>query len=818
MNQSQSTKQFATANLDEQFRFAFANSPIGLALCNSEGICIEANYKMISMLEYSISDIKGKVIASFAYADDSILITEKQQQLNNTQTNLVFESRFKTNSGNIFWAEVNIFLIQDINSGPAYFLISILDITKLKSAETEISYLLNLQKEEKAFAESIVQTAQAIVLVLSPFGKIVTFNPYLEKLSGWSLKEVIGRDWFDVFLPQKVREYTRELFQRAIADSPTQGNIDCIVTRDGRELYIEWYDKTLKDSNGYITGLLSVGQDVTARKKVEETLNYQKMLLESQNQASLDGIINIDVQGRILWHNRRFVDMWGIPQEVLAVGHEGAILNYIRTQIRDPDTFLDKLNNHNVLEDSRSQNEFYSNDGRVFDCYCSPMMNDEGKLLGRVCVFRDITERKLAETERQQLQTRLAQSDRLSSMGMLAAGVAHEINNPLSYVLYNIESLVEDIPKLSEFTQRCHAALLAQVGQEDILEILGDTQRVFDRMLFDDVSDRLRDALSGAYRIKNISRSLGTFSRVEHNRLAPVNIQTCIEHAAAMGFNEIKYRARFVKDFSQVPLVLASDGKLAQVFLNLLINAAHSIDEGHVSQNEVRVRTWSIDDKVFAEVSDTGKGIAPENQKKIFDPFFSTKGIGVGTGLGLSICKNIIEEFGGTISFTSELGKGTKFLIILPRLPEDWDKNIETNEIYDDSEKSSIRGRILIIDDEASIRSSINKMLRHEHNIISVESGLEAKDLIEKDQNFDLIFCDLMMPEMSGMELHSWLTKHHNKLAEQVVFITGGAFTPGASEYLSKVGNLRLEKPFDTKNFKKITNELLLASKSRNIV
>lgn len=324
--------------------------------------------------------------------------------------------------------------------------------------------------------------------------------------------------------------------------------------------------------------------------------------------------------------------------------------------------------------------------------------------------------------------------------------------------------------------------------------------------------EQLRDALDGTQRINTITRSLGTFSRVEDPVVCPVNIQSCMEHAATMGFNELKYRARLVKDYGAVAPVLASEGKLAQVFLNLLINAAHAIPEGRVAQNEIRVRTWCEGDSVFGEVSDTGKGIAPEHMDFIFEPFFTTKGPGVGSGLGLSICKSIVSGFGGDITCSSEPGKGSRFVVRLPRMsrPPEVHTAVASERTVP---RSPTRGRILVIDDEVAIRTAIMRMLRNDHDVVVAASGEEGRSVLEQDRTFDLIFCDLMMPTLSGMDLHVWLTLQDPSLAQRMVFMTGGAFTPGASEYLAKAGNPRMDKPFDPPSFRRTTAELVRAAR-----
>jgi signal transduction histidine kinase/FixJ family two-component response regulator len=407
-----------------------------------------------------------------------------------------------------------------------------------------------------------------------------------------------------------------------------------------------------------------------------------------------------------------------------------------------------------------------------------------------------------SERRRREMEAQLAQADRLSSMGMLAAGVAHEINNPLAYVLYNLESLADDLPELLAAVRRFRARMVDRLGPEIVGDVAGDADRQMNPALLNDVRARLDDAFEGARRIRDIARGLGTFSRVEKDQLVPVDLMHVIEAALNMCFNEIKYRARVVKDYGRVPTVLASEGRLSQVFLNLLINAAHAIDEGDAERNQIRVRTWAEDEAVCAEVADSGKGIAPEHQDRLFEPFFTTKEIGVGSGLGLPISKGIIEGYGGTIRVDSQPGRGTRFTIRLPlRAAPAAAARPERGETT-----AAVSGRLLVVDDEAGIRSALARMLRG-HTIVEARTGAEARRILERDQAFDLLLCDMMMPEVSGMELHAWLAAAHPELAERLVFITGGAFTANARAYLQQVDNPRIDKPFDKAEVRKLVAE-----------
>ena len=363
-------------------------------------------------------------------------------------------------------------------------------------------------------------------------------------------------------------------------------------------------------------------------------------------------------------------------------------------------------------------------------------------------------------TERRQVELQLAQSDRLASMGMIAAGVAHEINNPLTHVLLSLEQLQ---------LQSDHLKF-----EEEALEYLDS-------------------ALKGSYRIRDIARDLGSFSRVEDDKLDWVSVNDVTTVALNLARKELEYRARIDSDLQPTPLVRVNEGRLCQVILNLLINAAHCIPEGDVENQSIRVSTHCEGDEVWLKVQDTGSGISSDNVSRLFDPFFTTKEIGEGSGLGLAISKTIVESFEGRIDVESEIGVGSVFTVRLP-----YKRTSATAKTSATVSEPSGHGRILVVDDEKSIRFCLRRLLR-DYQIVLAESGLEARKILEKDQDFDIVLTDLMMPKLSGMELHEWVVSNHPKLASRVIFMTGGAFTPHSRSYLTKVSNLRLDKPFDRK-------------------
>ncbi|HEY5921112.1 MAG TPA: ATP-binding protein [Kofleriaceae bacterium] len=234
---------------------------------------------------------------------------------------------------------------------------------------------------------------------------------------------------------------------------------------------------------------------------------------------------------------------------------------------------------------------------------------------------------------------KLAQTERLAALGTLAAGLAHEINNPLTYLLLELQQASRLLPSATSDANR---AVMAQLGK------------------------LLHDALEGAERIRGITTAIRAFSRPDDIRLRLVDVRAPLDAAVKLANNEIRRRARLSTHYPDPLIVMANEGQLGQVFLNLLTNAAQAIPEGDVDAHEIRVQSAIEGDTVIVEITDTGSGIPPHLIGRVFEPFFSTKPVGQGTGLGLSISHSIIAGFGGRIAVFSETGRGTSFRVLLP--------------------------------------------------------------------------------------------------------------------------------------------------------
>jgi PAS domain S-box-containing protein len=393
----------------------------------------------------------------------------------------------------------------------------------------------------------------------------------------------------------------------------------------------------------------------------------------------------------------------------------------------------------------------------------SPIMNARGEVEGALAMVSDVTERR-------KLQAQLMVADRMASLGMLAAGVGHEINNPLSVAFTSLDLVAIAFEKL-----RSHV-----VDVPDARELESD----------------LGVAREAILRVRDIVRDLRILSRGGvDSGTRPIDVHATLDAAARLAWSEIRHRAMLFKDYAADSLVLADDGRLGQVFLNLLVNAAHAIPEGNAERHQIRLSTRRQGAMVEVEVGDTGVGMSSEVQRNLFTPFFTTKPVGVGTGLGLSICHRIVTSFGGTITVDSEVGRGTTIRVALPVA----EQPALPPPAEPPSAPSTRRGRILIVDDNAMVARSLARALGSAHDVTIAMDPRNAAQWFREGRVFDVVLCDLMMPQMTGMELHRAVTECAPDQAARFVFLTGGAFTPLAARFLEQTQNPKIDKPVDVR-------------------
>jgi PAS domain S-box-containing protein len=565
----------------------------------------------------------------------------------------------------------------------------------------------------------------------------------------------------------------RELLDRAQAQAmlivPLLGSgaaLGCLLMiARGRELEREDWRAFGHGVATQVTQVLTLARAYEDREIAERRATEHAALLDALFASAPDYVAHLDLDGTIRLMNRPLFEhpstaVVGTNIFSYPAGDHAIALRKALAQIEltgEPQGF-----EASVFRPDGSQVWYSTRLGPV---------KESGKVTGAVLVSRDVSDKK-------QTEMHLMLSDRMASVGTLAAGVAHEINNPLASVIANLDMALQD------------------------LMILAETAK-----LPPDLADELKDARGAADRVREIVRDLKIFSRGDEDRHGPVDVENVLESTLRMAWNELRHRAKVVKHYTKIPNVDAHESRLGQVFLNLIINAAHAIPAGHFDNNEVRISTGlDASGRVVVSIGDTGTGIPLEVRPRLFTPFFSTKPIGVGTGLGLAISHRIITQFGGTITYETEVGKGTTFHITL-QVAGALTASVPTQKIWTRT-PAARRGNVLVIDDEESLAQALRRFLSVEHNVTAVYRARDALDLLELGTRYDVVLCDLMMPQITGMELYAEIVRLDPSQAQRIVFLTGGAFTPTARDFLSSTSNRRIEKPFDLKEVRRLVNEL----------
>ena len=490
-------------------------------------------------------------------------------------------------------------------------------------------------------------------------------------------------------------------------------------------------------------------------------------LARAVQDATVDGLLVIDAERKISTANRGFLDMWRIAPDVLASGDDVRLLGSVLAQLIDPGAMVERVNYFYDHPEETGTDEIHLKDGRVFERWTGPVRPHADLSPGRMWWFRDVTERRRLELDRAVV------TERMAAMGRLAAGVGHEINNPLTYVLANIESLLDS----SNMDRPLPAA--------------------------GEVVERLQEAREGLFRIRVIVRDLQTLARSEEVH-GEVDLKQVIEQSIQIAAAETRHRAPIVRRYEPVPPVRGSRTRLGQVFLNLIINAAQAIPEGQSPNHQIEIVIRNTGRDCVVEVRDTGSGIAPEHLERIFDPFFTTKEVGSGTGLGLSISREIIAGHHGTLVVQSTPGVGTTMTVTLPHA----EPIVPVIAPVVVPVVGTRRAKVLVIDDEPLITRILQKGLSR-HDVVVASQAKDALARIEGGEAFDVILCDLMMPDISGIDVHEYLIHAHPEVAARMVFMTGGAFTSKAKLFLSSVTNERIDKPFSLAQIKQLVDRHL---------
>ncbi|MDD4985913.1 MAG: PAS domain S-box protein [Dehalococcoidales bacterium] len=634
------------------------------------------------------------------------------------------------------------------------------DITERKATEDQLR-----QSEEKY--STLVERANDGICIIQD--RLVKFtNSRLAEMWGGIVGEIINTPFLNYIHPDNLPMVVDYYSRRMRGEQSPDIYETVLVRKDGSKVYAEL-------SVGVIEYLgrpaeLAIVRDITERKGMEKELEQERALF---------------VSGPTVVFKWLATKGWPIdyasPNVYGLLGYSAEDLTDGKQLFRDmlyPDDVLRIIEENKRAEQRKGQRiligeyRIVTRDSKIKWVHEHTVLvrDEEGAVKYHHGYVTDITEQKKAEVEKREMEKKAQITSRLASIGEMASGIAHEINNPLTSVVGFSELLMEkDLPK--------------------------------------DLREDVETIHSGAERVAGIVKGLLTFAR-QHK---PVRNRTGINEIIGSTLALRKYALEtsnievITLLDNELPWTVADAGQLQQVFLNIIVNAEAEMKKAH-GRGRLTIRTERAGDRIRISFADDGPGIAGENLERIFDPFFTTKEVGEGTGLGLSLAHGIIAEHNGALYAESEEGKGAAFFVELPIVAEE-EKIERVKEV--EAAGKAVGGRILVVDDEPAILAFLKKVLGGEgYDVTTAGSGREALEMI-KEQGYDLIISDVKMPGLSGAELYDELGEIAPSLQKRVIFITGDVISTDTNEFLKGTRVPCVPKPFDITGLKKEVNRVI---------
>jgi two-component system cell cycle sensor histidine kinase/response regulator CckA len=623
-------------------------------------------------------------------------------------------------------------------------------------------------KENLAQFRALVEQSITGINVLQN-GVLVYVNSRMAEIFGYQPEEMIGKSPLD-FVVEADREMVRESIRRRMSgDTTSEQFIVRIMHKDGTERTLELYSIAITYKGGH--AFMSTVLDITERKKAEERLRQHEAYLHGILQSTADGILAVDNNSNTITANKRFAELWKIPQNIIDTGDDDMMLHFVLSQLIDPIAFLDKIK---ALygSDELGMDTLLFKDGRIFERYSAPLLQ-QGTRMGRVWSFRDVTERR-------KLEEQLRQAQKMEAIGTLAGGIAHDFNNLLQGVFGYIS--------------------LARLKRDDR----------------DKSMDALEEAEKALHMSVKLTNQLLTFSKGGKPVKRLIDLRPVIENSTKFSLSGSRSDYRIVDD-DDLWQAEADEGQISQVIQNIVLNADQAMPEGgrleitarnvHVPGNNL---PQGLQEGKYVEIAikDSGIGIREQYLEKVFDPYFTTKE--KGSGLGLATSYSIIKNHDGLINVKSEPGTGTTFFIYIPATGEPHKADVQKSE---PATYACQPCRVLVMDDEQMIRDVAGELLKalgHE-----VEFAGRGEDTIVKyrmakqaEKPFDVVILDLTIRGgMGGAETIQKLLA----LDPDVKAIVSSGYSDDAalSNYREQGFRAFLKKPYNLENLRRTLNSLL---------
>jgi PAS domain S-box-containing protein len=733
---------------EAEYQTIISTAMDGFWLTDMQGHFLEVNEAYCRLIGYSRDELLNMSITDIEAVERPEETAKRIRKIKEVGYDR-FETRHRRKNGEIVDVEVSVNYLPTEGGRMFVFL---RDITERKRAEEMLA-------GEAIRRRILIDQSRDGIVVLDENGKVYEVNQRFAEMLGYSLEEARELhvwDWEFQFPREQVQEMIRTVDEKG----------DHFETRHRRK------DGTIYDVEISTNGAVIVGQklifcvcrDITERKQAEEALRLSEQNFRDSIENSPLGIRVFDEDGKTLYINRALLDIWGYSsiEELEAVP---------RKQRYTPQSYhgqMERLKKRKRGEYAPLSYEvsIVRSDGQVRHLSAS-----RGELLWDgekrfQLVYQDITEHEKAEEEKRQLEQKAQIASRLASVGEMSAGIAHEINNPLTGVIGYAQLLVdrEDVPQ--------------------------------------DIRRDLAAINDGAQRVAGIVSRMLAFSRQTKPERRLVDINGLIESTIAL--RDYHLRVSNIKVVTKLatalPETVADPGQLQQVFLNLIVNAETEMKLAH-DKGKLTITTEKSDNTIKIYFKDDGPGIKPEIMDRIFDPFFTTREVGGGTGLGLSLSYGIVAEHNGKIYAESKSGKGATFVVELPIVTEV--EPLKPPEPVVEETERAVKAKILVVDDEQVVRDLVKRVLVGEgYEVDTVDNADDALKKIES-KRYNLILLDIKMPGISGVELYGSIQKIARSLARRVVFITGDVMAADTEKFLSETKATHIAKPFNAEQLRR---------------
>jgi len=595
-----------------------------------------------------------------------------------------------------------------------------------------------LYESEQRFRD-VLEKISLVGVMLDTQGRVVLCNDFLLALTGWSRDEVLHKNWFEMFLPPEVRS---EVEDGIFVTSIQQGEIPVhyenpIVTRDGARKLIAWSNIVLRDKSGAVTGVASIGQDITEQKRMENALKQSENLLQMIIKTEPDCLKMTDAQGNLIMMNRAGLDMIEADDFEMVKGQ--CVCPMITDEHRP--AFMELTKQIFEGKSGTLVFEMVGLKGRHLwlETRAVPFRNEKNEIVALLGITRDVTERR-------KLEEQLRQSQKMESIGTLAGGIAHDFNNILSAI-----------------SGYGHLTLM-KMAQNDPFR------------------PNLQQILEASDRAAHLTKDLLLFSRKQPIDKKPVDLNEGIQKLSKFLVRVIGEDITFKTMLAGgVIPVLADAFQIDQVLMNLATNARDAMRNGgnfSIATDTVRLNeefTFSHGlgtpgEYAVISVSDTGEGMNEETLQRIFEPFFTTKEVGQGTGLGLSVVYGIVKQHEGAITVYSERGHGTIFRIYLPLLV---DTPADKVAVVDEDKLVGGMETILLAEDDKTVREMTTLLLQDfGYKVITAVDGQDAvKQFSENSDRINLLLFDLIMPEKTGKDAYDEIRKMRPDI--KIIFASG---------------------------------------------